>query len=80
VAKQGVDRKQFIDVYNSFGVRSRTNRSIELPGKYQVSSTPTIVVNGKYLVTPAMAGSYERFFQIIDQTIALARKERAAGK
>jgi thiol:disulfide interchange protein DsbA len=80
VAKQGVDRKQFIDVYNSFGVRSRTNRSIELSGNYQVSSTPTIVVNGKYLVTPAMAGSYERFFQMVDQTIALARKERAAGK
>jgi thiol:disulfide interchange protein DsbA len=80
VAKQGVDRKQFIDVYNSFGVRSRTNRSIEISGNYHVNSTPTVVVNGKYLVTPAMAGSYERFFQVIDQSIALARKERAAAK
>jgi thiol:disulfide interchange protein DsbA len=80
VAKQGVDRQKFVDVYNSFGVRSRTNRSIELPGNYHVTSTPTLVVDGKYLTTPAMVGSYERFFQVLDQTIAMARKERAARK
>lgn len=80
VAKQGVDRQKFVDVYNSFGVRSRTNRSIELPGNYQVTSTPTLVVDGKYLTTPAMVGSYERFFQVLDQLIAMARKERAARK
>jgi len=80
VAKQGVDRQKFIDVYNSFGVRSRTNRSIELPGNYQVTSTPTLVVDGRYLTTPAMAGSYERYFQVLDQVIAMARKERAPKK
>ena len=80
VAKQGVDRQKFVDVYNSFGVRSRTNRSIELPGTYHVTSTPTLVVDGKYLTTPAMVGSYERFFQVLDQVIAMARKERAARK
>jgi len=80
VAKQGVDRQKFVDVYNSFGVRSRTNRSIELPGHYHVTSTPTLVVDGKYLTTPAMAGSYERYFDVLDQVIAMARKERAAKK
>ncbi|HSF20954.1 MAG TPA: thiol:disulfide interchange protein DsbA/DsbL [Burkholderiales bacterium] len=80
VAKQGVDRQKFVDVYNSFGVRSRTNRSIELPGHYQVTSTPTLVVDGKFLMTPAMAGSYERYFDVLDQVIAMARKERAAKK
>ena len=80
VAKQGVDRQKFVEVYNSFGVRSRTNRSMELAGNYQVTSTPTLVVDGKYLLTPAMAGSYERFFQLLDQVIAMARKERAAKK
>jgi len=80
VEKQGVDRKQFIAVYNSFGVRSRTNRSIELPGNYHVTATPTLVVDGRYLTTPAMVGSYEGFFQVLDQVIAMARKERAARK
>jgi thiol:disulfide interchange protein DsbA len=80
VAQQGVDRQKFVDVFNSFGVRSRTSRSQELPGNYQVTSTPTLVVDGRYLMTPAMAGSYERYFQALDQVIAMARKERAAKK
>jgi len=80
VAQQGVDRQKFVDVFNSFGVRSRTNRSIEMAGNYHVTSTPTLVVDGRYLTTPAMAGSYERFFQVLDQVIAMARKERAAKK
>jgi protein dithiol oxidoreductase (disulfide-forming) len=80
VAKQGVDRRKFVEVYTSFGVGSRTNRSMEMPGNYQVTSTPTLVVDGKYLTTPAMVGSYERFFQVLDQMIAQARKERAAKK
>lgn len=80
VEKQGVDRKQFVDVYNSFGVRSRTNRSIELPGNYHVTSTPTLVVDGRYLTTPAMVGSYEGYFRVLDQLIAMARKEGAARK
>jgi thiol:disulfide interchange protein DsbA len=80
VEKQGVDRKKFIAVYNSFGVRSRTNRSIELPGNYNVTSTPTLVVDGRYLTTPAMVGSYDGFFRVLDQVIAMARMERAAKK
>ncbi|MGH8623374.1 MAG: thiol:disulfide interchange protein DsbA/DsbL [Burkholderiales bacterium] len=80
VEKQGVDRQKFIDVFNSFGVRSRTNRSIELPGNYHVTSTPTLVVDGRYLMTPAMAGSYPRFLEVLDQVVAMARKERAARK
>jgi len=58
----------------------RGAESIELPGNYQVTSTPSLVVDGKYLTTPAMVGSYERFFQVLDQVIAMARKERAARK
>jgi hypothetical protein len=27
-----------------------------------------------------MVGSYERFFQVLDQVIAMARKERASRK
>jgi hypothetical protein len=37
-------------------------------------------VDGKFLTTPAMAGSYERYFDVLDQVIAMARKERAAKK
>ena len=83
VAKQGVDRKQFMDTYNSFGVKSRGMRSIEMSRDYDIASTPTLVVDGKYQLAPSMfltpekTVDYARFFQVLDQVIALARKERA---
>jgi protein dithiol oxidoreductase (disulfide-forming) len=83
VASQGVDRKQFMDVYNSFGVRSRTNRSMEMTRNYDIPGTPALVIDGKYLImlSHAMKANnevdYERFTQILDRVIAMARKERA---
>jgi thiol:disulfide interchange protein DsbA len=82
VASQGVDRKQFTDVYNSFGVRSRMNRSVEMTRNYDIPGTPAVVIDGKYVVmlSNAMKGNdvdYERFTQILDEVIAIARKERA---
>lgn len=83
VAKQGVDRKQFTDVYNSFSVRSRTNRSIEMTRSYDIPGTPAVAIDGKYLImlsnvmTPDKGVDYERFTRLLDQMIAMARKERA---
>jgi len=83
VAKQGVDRKQFADTYNSFGVKSRGMRSIEMTRDYNIPSTPALTVDGKYLLAPSMflkpdkTIDYERFFTALDQVTAMARKERA---
>ncbi len=86
VAKQGVDKQKFAETYNSFGVKSRGMRSIEMTRTYDIPGTPALTVDGKYLVAPSMvlkadkSVDYERYFQVLDQVIALARKERAAGK
>jgi len=83
VAKQGVNRKQFMDTYNSFGVKSRGMRSIEMSRDYDIPSTPTLVVDGRYMIAPSMflkpdkSIDYERFFAVLDQLIVMARKERA---
>jgi len=87
VAKQGVDAKKFAETYNSFGVKSRGMRSIEMTKAYDIPGTPALTVDGKYLVAPSMilkpdktTVDYERYFQVLDQVIAIARKERAAGR
>lgn len=83
VARNGVDRQQFQDAYGSFGVQSRTRRSIDMSRHYDISGTPALTVDGKYLVAPSMtlkpdrSVDYEKFFQVLDQVIAMARKERA---
>ncbi|MCW5605615.1 MAG: thiol:disulfide interchange protein DsbA/DsbL [Burkholderiales bacterium] len=83
VAGKGVDRKQFIDTYNSFAVQGRTQRSIDMTRSYNIPGTPAITVDGRYLTAPSMvlnadqSINYERYFQVLDQVIALARKNRA---
>ncbi|MBI1965489.1 MAG: thiol:disulfide interchange protein DsbA/DsbL [Betaproteobacteria bacterium] len=83
VAKRGVDPQKFADVYNSFGVQSRARRSIDLTRQYDIPGTPALTVDGKFLVAPSMvlkpdnSVDYERYFKVLDQVIAAARKARA---
>jgi protein dithiol oxidoreductase (disulfide-forming) len=82
IGARGVDQKRFIDTYNSFAVNSRTQRTFELTRRYDIPGTPALVVDGKYLTAPSMtlnpdnSVNYERFFRVLDEIIALARKER----
>jgi len=86
MARHGVDRQKFADTYNSFGVQGRAQRSIELTQKYDIPGTPALTVDGKYLLSPSMtlkpdkSADHERFFQVLDQLVAMARKERAGKK
>lgn len=59
VASQGVDRKAFEDVFNSFGVQSKASRANELVKAYNIEGTPSIAVGGKYVTSPTLTNSYE---------------------
>lgn len=83
---KGVDKQKFLEMYNSFAVNSRTKRSEEMTRNYDVSGTPALAIDGKYLVSPSSfvnadnTLSYDRFFNAVDQLIAQARKERGGKK
>lgn len=74
-AKFGVDPKEFVAVANSFAVNTQVRRANELVKAYGVEGTPTIVVDGKYRVSPSKVGAE----QTIELTKWLVAKE-AAGK
>jgi len=74
-ARFGVDETTFHNTFESFAVDAEVVRAADLVKRYRVPSTPTVVVNGKYLTNGSMAGSYVRWFAIIDALIA---QERAA--
>jgi len=86
LAGKGVDKQKFLDTYNSFAVNTRTKRSEDITRSYDIQGTPAIVVDGKYGASPSMtlnsdnSVNYDRFFQIVDELIALARKARAGQK
>ena len=57
IAKQGVDRKQFVDAYNSFGVAARVRRANAMMEAYQVDSWPMIAIDGRFITAPSLVNS-----------------------
>jgi len=75
-ASHGIDRKKFLDAFNSFGVNLDLEKAKQLNEDLNINSVPTFVVDGKYLTSPAMAGGEENFFKLLDYLIGKAAKER----
>lgn len=71
-AGYGVDQAQFLATMKSFGVDTKVRRATEYMTRAKVPATPTIVVNGRYLVK---GSSNEQILQIAS---ALIEKEHAA--
>ncbi|WP_425251726.1 thiol:disulfide interchange protein DsbA/DsbL [Janthinobacterium sp. NFX145] len=52
--KNGLDKATFEGAYQSFGVQTRLKNLPRLAASYQVDSTPTLIVGGRYLTNPSM--------------------------
>lgn len=83
VGTKGIDKQKFMDTYNSFTVQSRTQRATDVTRRYDVQFTPALVVDGRYLTGPSMTATgnsvdYDRFFKVLDQLVAVARKNHTA--
>lgn len=72
-ANFGVSTQEFADAFNSRDVNTLLQRAEELSRRYQISSVPTIVVNGKYTSNASQAGSFERLIELIDVLTASER-------
>jgi len=77
-AEQGVSNDDFRKAYNSFAVDAKVRRAREMGSRYHTQATPSVVVNGKYIINPDNAeGNFNTMIKIIDYLID---KERAANK
>lgn len=74
VASRGVDRAKFSAAYNSFAVGSKVMRGKQMLQSYGIRGTPTIVVDGRYLITGLQP---EDTIRVLDEVIKVARKERS---
>ncbi|AOK28050.1 thiol:disulfide interchange protein [Burkholderia singularis] len=66
LATQGVDKKKFLDAYNSFSVQGQAKQAAEQLKSYAIDGVPTIVVQGKYKTGPAYTNSLEGTAQVLD--------------
>ena len=76
--RYGVDKKAFIGEFNSFGVSNQMQQSFAKLKGYDLSGVPVIVIDGRYVIEPGMAGSLNNMPAIADYLIEKVRKERAA--
>lgn len=81
--KNGIDKARFLEYYNSFSVIAKLRNLTSTAANYQIDSTPTLVVDGRYLTSMALvdAGNpgtprpqlEQATLQVVDALIAKAR-------
>jgi thiol:disulfide interchange protein DsbA len=76
-ANYGAKPDQFVATANSFAVNLRMKRADQQIMAWGVDSTPTIVIDGKWRLTPASVKGAQ---QAVDLTLFLVKKELAAKK
>lgn len=76
VAANGVDRAKFEAAYNSFAVNSKIVRAKQMIRSYGINGTPTLVVDGKYVISGLQPPDAIR---VLNEVISIARKERSVA-
>ena len=74
--KNGIPKKQFTDLFNSFAVIGKARRAAQLQELFKVEGVPALGVAGRFYVDGSLAGSMERALQIVDFLVAEVRKGR----
>ncbi|UTY55830.1 thiol:disulfide interchange protein DsbA/DsbL [Massilia sp. erpn] len=88
VVKAGVDKAKYLEYFNSFGVQTKMKRATQLVSSYKVDGAPTIVVDGRFVTSPAQVGrpgqpemvSMQNTLTVLDYLVAKAAAEKKAGK
>jgi thiol:disulfide interchange protein DsbA len=71
VAKHGVDSAKFSAAYNSFAIQSKVARAKQMIRSYSINGTPTLVVDGKYVIEGLQP---EDAIRVLKEVIVIARK------
>ncbi len=78
VAQHGVDRQKFASMYGSFAVQSKVTHAKQMLLAYHIEGTPTLVVDGKYVVVNKVNAADT--IAALNGVIDMARKERAGRR
>ena len=75
----GVKPADFKKAYGSFNVRNRTQKASMITRGAQLMGVPAIVVDGRYVVDPTMAGGLENMLKITNFLVEKVREEKQAA-
>ncbi len=80
----GMNRDKFTLLLNSFSVQSKVSHALQQMHSYQIDTWPTLVIDGKYVTSPSIAGAGKDeikaqpfLFKALDGLVDMRFKERA---
>jgi protein dithiol oxidoreductase (disulfide-forming) len=74
IKKLGIPEADFERAYHSFDVDQKMQRADELVQRYRITGVPAFIVNGKFGVDVASAGSPERLMSLVGDLAAQEHK------
>jgi protein dithiol oxidoreductase (disulfide-forming) len=69
-----VKEAQFLETARSFAIATQIRRSDELIKAWRIPSTPSLVVNGRYLVNNQAVGSWDGILQLVQFLVTQERQ------
>ena len=66
----GVSEEDFNKAYGSFSINSQLNLGKKKAREYGIRGVPSMVVNGKYLVSAQTAGSQQAMLEVVDYLVS----------
>lgn len=76
VTSQGIDRNTFLATYRSFAVISKARAANQMAETYRIDGVPTIVMQGKYVTSPSIAGTKAKAILVMDYLEEKIRKDK----
>jgi thiol:disulfide interchange protein DsbA len=76
VASQGIDRNTFLATYRSFAVVSKARAARQMADAYRIDGVPTIVMQGRYVTSPSIAGTKAKAIAVMDHLEQKIRKDK----
>lgn len=76
VEKQGVNKAQFLENYNSFSIAAKAKKSTQLQDTFKVDGVPALGVAGRFYTSGTLAQNMQRALAVTDFLITLARKTK----
>jgi len=75
--RHGIDREKWAAAYSAAATDQKVDQAKAAARRYTINGTPSVVVDGRFLTSSAMAETVPGVVTIVEQLIALARAERA---
>jgi thiol:disulfide interchange protein DsbA len=80
LVKHGLKRERVETALASPELTAKVEAARAATYAYQVDTTPSVVVDGRYLTSSGMTGGVAALMEVVDALVAKARDERPAGR